>query len=43
MREVFMPYEDDLKDAREASRLAWTLGVVSVVAAAAAVTLLATL
>ena len=37
-----MRYEDDLKDAREESRLAWTIGVVSFAAAAAAVTLLAT-
>ncbi len=36
-----MLFEDDLKDA-VASRTAWTLGVVSFAAAAAAVTLLAT-
>ena len=38
-----MPYEDHLKDAIEESRLAWTIGIVSFAAAAAAVTLLATL
>ena len=36
-----MPYEDDLKDARAASQRAWTIGIVSFAAAAAAVTLLA--
>ena len=36
-------HEEDLKDAREASRLEWTVGLVSFAAAAAAVTLFAAL
>ena len=36
-------HEDDLRDARDESRLEWTVGLVSFVAAAAAVTLFAAL
>ena len=36
-------HEDDLKDARDKSRLEWTVGLVSFGAAATAVTLFAAL